>query len=87
DHDRWSIKFRMNHGAATATPAPAPAHNYGSHQCILTDPENMLLLPLEPGQNLNGDNTADTHGRPSNPPQQRRNMRRLKYDGRGALAR
>lgn len=87
DDDGWSIKFRMNDGAATATPAPAAADMYGSLACFLTDPENMLLFPLEPGQILIGDNTAVTHGRTSYPPHQRRNMRRLNFDGRGALAR
>ncbi|AJX34918.1 TauD/TfdA family dioxygenase [Burkholderia oklahomensis] len=87
EDDGWSIKFRMNDGAATATPAPAAADMYGSLARFLTDPDNVLLFPLEPGQILIGDNTAVTHGRTRYPPDQRRNMRRLNFDGCGALER
>ncbi|KVK84294.1 TauD/TfdA family dioxygenase [Burkholderia sp. MSMB1498] len=87
EDDGWSIKFRMNDGAATATPAAAAADMYDSLARFLTDPDNVLLFPLEPGQILIGDNTAVTHGRTGYPPDQRRNMRRLNFDGHGALER
>jgi alpha-ketoglutarate-dependent taurine dioxygenase len=84
DDGNFWIKFRMEDGVTDVAPHPDVSEAFEELRYFYSTPGNYVTFRLEAGDILIGDNTAIVHGRTSFPHTEKRDMRRMNFDGSGA---